>query len=171
MRLGERMWAESPVYASRRFDPFRVQAVLLRLVDAGGVFVAYGSHVRSPHALGMLAPVTFEMTAPGHLLGFFAGLVTEHPLWGHKTASDVAWYVAPEARASGVGRQLVAAFEGWAASQGATESVLGISTGIDDEAAALLAVRMGYARAGVSYRKVLDCAPTRDGAGGSAPGS
>ena len=53
----------------------------------------------------------------GQVVGLFAILVFPNRLTGRLTASDVLWWVEPEAR--GCGRALLTAAEGWARGAGA----------------------------------------------------
>lgn len=50
--------------------------------------------------------------------GFIAGIVSPHFFFEGKIATELAWWVEPEDRNSGVGRELLTSFEEWAWSRG-----------------------------------------------------
>jgi GNAT superfamily N-acetyltransferase len=55
----------------------------------------------------------------GGLVGMIALTLYDHPFSGERTASELAWWVEPEARKSGAGMRLLAAGETWAKHHGA----------------------------------------------------
>lgn len=50
--------------------------------------------------------------------GFLAGVLNRFILGGQTMAVELGWYVLPEYRKSGVGKDLIGAFEAWALSRG-----------------------------------------------------
>ena len=61
----------------------------------------------------------------GDAVGMLAGLVYPHYMTGRQTANETAWWVEPSARGGRVARDLLAAFEQWARTQGAAVVEIG----------------------------------------------
>jgi GNAT superfamily N-acetyltransferase len=55
----------------------------------------------------------------GALVGMILMVIYAHPFSGERVASELAWWVDPEARRSGAGVRLLRAAEKWAAEHGA----------------------------------------------------
>ena len=60
----------------------------------------------------------FLSEVDGQITGFIAALLFDNPFSGELTASDLAWWVEPDARGSGV--RLLRRAEKWAKGRGAT---------------------------------------------------
>lgn len=132
--MGADMHRESPRYRVITYDCQRVARLAEGLIPKGLVFVA---------------------TRGEDMVGMVAGVVTEHFFSGTKYVSDLILYVRPTFRGTFAAGELVDALEGAGRAQGATESVLGISTEVHAEATAKLYERFGYTRSGISLRKPL----------------
>lgn len=124
--LAARMVSESPRYSKHGFAVHKAVELINRLVELGGLFVA---------------------TDGDTIVGFFAGVVSEHFLSHDKCASDIGIYVLPEYRGTTAFPRLIYAFETWAQEQGANELVLGVSTGVHPELTVRMYERMGYTMA------------------------
>ena len=61
----------------------------------------------------------------GVLVGMWAGIVFDHVIANVRMATEVIWWVEPEARGAGVAQRLLAEAEGWGLAQGATRMQLG----------------------------------------------
>jgi N-acetylglutamate synthase-like GNAT family acetyltransferase len=90
--MGARFLAEGPYAATRPTSADALEAFVAHMVSHAYV-------VRSDH--GMLA---------GHAFA--------HPITGEPTASEVAWWVEPEARGGLAALRLLTHFEAWAADHG-----------------------------------------------------
>lgn len=128
--MGRKMHAESPRFKSLAFSAEKCEALIRRLLDPlpqppGTVLVA----VEGPQVVGMMG-----------------GFVVEHFFSHDRYASDLVVYVAPGHRGGSAFVRLVFAFEDWAASRGACEIVLGVSTELNPEATVAMYERLGYAR-------------------------
>lgn len=58
----------------------------------------------------------------GTLVGMLGVVVFNHPMSGERVASEIAWWVNPEAR--GIGMRLLREAERWAKAQGATRLLM-----------------------------------------------
>ena len=85
-------------------------------------------------------------------LGFLAALVIDHPFLGLRIGTEVMWWVEPDARRRGVGRQLFAAFEAWAKAEGAVRAQFGAYRDPHLEG---IYQRLGYHSTEVIYEKDL----------------
>lgn len=83
------------------------------------------------------------------IAGTLGLLVTPHPYSGQSTASEMFWYVAPEARGAGV--KLLKAAEAWARERGARHIIM-IAP---DSRVSSFFQRMGYARLEEQFIKAL----------------
>lgn len=117
------MAGESPRYSKHGFSPEKADALARFLVKQRSLFVA---------------------ESLGEIIGFFAGLVTEQYLSHDKYATDIGVFVLPDHRGGSAFIRLVRAFENWAVEQGATELLMGVSTGIHPEKTVRMYERLGY---------------------------
>ncbi len=85
----------------------------------------------------------------GHITGMIGVLIFDHPFSGERTASDVAWWVDPEARGHGI--RLLHAAEEWARENGAKNMVM---VAPDTRVGGIYA-RLGYTPIELSYQKGL----------------
>jgi GNAT superfamily N-acetyltransferase len=63
--------------------------------------------------------------------GFIAGVSNQFVFGLHRQATELAWWVEPEARSKGVGKELLDAFEYWAQNVAKCKTVTMVS--LDDE--------------------------------------
>lgn len=132
LAMGRAMHEESPRYAGKVFVEAKARGLIGRLLRTGGVFVAELGGL----TIGMAGTYCVE-----HIFGF------------EKFAGDFVLYVLPEYRGSSAAKRLVRAIEAWAKEQGATEVLLGISTGVETERTAKLYEHLGYRESGRSLIK------------------
>lgn len=125
VRMGEAMHKESPRYRSMRFDASKVRALAARLIDMpqGELFVAE----RGCEVIGMAAAV-----------------VGERWFGPDRYVTDLAVYLMPQHRGSGVFMWLVRVLEAWAVEMGVQDVDLGISTGIGVEETVRAYQHLGY---------------------------
>lgn len=97
VEMGVRFVAESEYWKLGTANPDKIVALVMSIIDLGGVFVAEDG----PGVVGMLC-----------------GCLSDHPMMDSLIASELAWWVDPEYRGS-AGARLIAAFEGWAREKGA----------------------------------------------------
>ncbi|HEY4116750.1 MAG TPA: GNAT family N-acetyltransferase [Byssovorax sp.] len=86
------------------------------------------------------------------VVGFIAGRLAHYPFSREILASDLAFYVAPEARASTAAVRLVRALWTWAESKGARELSLASSSGVEVERLEQFYGRLGLAKMGSIHR-------------------
>jgi RimJ/RimL family protein N-acetyltransferase len=94
----------------------------------------------------------FVLERDGVAAGMLGMMVFVHPITGEWTASELFWWVNPEARGRG-GLQLLHAAEEWATAQGASRLLM---IAPDDRVGQLYA-RLGYRRLEATYERVLPC--------------
>ncbi|MBF0188512.1 MAG: GNAT family N-acetyltransferase [Magnetococcales bacterium] len=135
--LGARMHAESPDLAAFPYAPEAATQFLSHIVDA-------------PTQLCLVAE-----KAPGEIVGFFYGMVTQHYFSKELYAIDFALYVCREVRHTPAGGRAAVAllkrYVAWARDHGAAEIQLGITTGIHPERTGRFYQRMGFRPAGTLY--------------------
>lgn len=83
--------------------------------------------------------------------GMLAGTVSKFPFGPHFIATEVAWWVDPDKRKSGIGSELLRYFEVWAGVVGCTFVTMG---GLDDGLAEYYE-KMGYKLYERAYLKVI----------------
>ena len=89
----------------------------------------------------------------GKLQGMMAGYLTEPYFGPGVIASDLALFVASNARGGRAAIALIERFEAWAVEHGAESVQLGITTGVNQERTGELYQRLGFAPFGLVYRK------------------
>lgn len=124
--LAAQMVKESPRYSRHGFAIDKARQLFQVLLQMGGLLAA---------------------EKDGEIVGFFAGIVSEHFLSHAKCATDVGVFVLPEHRGGTAFLRLVRAFEEWAREQGATEIQLGVSTQVETEQTVRMYERLGYTMA------------------------
>lgn len=105
-----------------------------RLVEMACRFrreTAYARRARErPEQLAALASGLIEgdrgimlvaVDVDGAIVGMIGLLVFPHPVSGIDTAGELVWWIEPEQRASGLGRQLLDYAEAWARQMGAQD--------------------------------------------------
>lgn len=123
LEFARAMHLESPRFSDITFSRSKAEALMCRLLDVGGAFVAEQN---------------------GVLVGMFGGVVVEYMFSEERYASDLAVYVTPPYRGSSAFIRLVAAFEQWAISQNAREIILGVSTDVGTAGTLMMYERLGY---------------------------
>lgn len=84
--------------------------------------------------------------------GFVAGITSKFPFGPDLVASEIAWWVDPEKRGSGLGLHLLQAFEYWAKEKAGCKmlSMVTLSEGLEK-----LYLKQGYKLYERAYMKVL----------------
>lgn len=96
--------------------------------------------------------VWYVACVDGEICGFFAGYVSPFFFSHEYVAHEILWYVVQEHRKTGLGLQLLAAFERWAKEKEVFEIRIGYSTDVDSPAFERLMQKRGYSRVGGNYR-------------------
>ena len=133
LNLGQRMHQES-VYRQFDYDQNKFGRLLCNYVLRTEDRFAYVGETR------------------GALSGIFLGSIGAHYFGNDLVASDTLWYVAPEARGSRTGVQLLRAYENWAKACGASAIYVGISSGITPERTGNMMQKLGYDVAAGNYK-------------------
>lgn len=144
-------------YATRA-DVAEIERMGLRFLSIDG---PYGGRFKtSPAALRrllelMLQPTAFALVlevAPGRLVGMFGAFLFEHPITGQRVASELCWWVDPEARGASIkaGTMVKCAVE-WARENGAEwfEMIA------PNERVSRFYERIGFERTDIHHIKVL----------------
>lgn len=133
--LGARMHAESE-FSFLPYEPDKVMQTVKVLASQGRLFLARYSN------------------DDGATLGFFFGQVAKYFFNDERIASDLSFYVVPEARGNGMAvLRMIRTFERWAKQKGAREVCLGISTGVNIVGTGKMLVRAGYREVGGTYKR------------------
>ncbi len=142
--LGRRMHAESPRYSAVPYDKDRAESVVAQRVSTGGMFVADDPR---------------DCTEPGSpayaIIGMADCWTEEQEATGIVSGCNFVVYVLPQHRGGSTFSDLVFAMEDWAKERGATEFIVGVSTGQANEAIARAYEALGYSPSGISLRKPL----------------
>mgnify|MGYP001592233288 FL=1 len=132
--MAARFLSEEGPYGSRfRADTSRVAALVTLFMDS------------ARRTAGFLAEID------GAVVGMFGVFCLTHPITGDEMASELCWWVEPEARGTSAGLKLLKAAEAWAREQGA--SFLEMIAPSDRVAA--LYERLGFERTDIHYLKRL----------------
>jgi GNAT superfamily N-acetyltransferase len=133
-RMAARFLSAEGPYADRfQADPERIAALVAYLTQA------------TDGAAGFIAE------QDGQAVGMFGVFSLEHPITGQRVASELCWWMEPEARGSRVGLELLRAAEGWAKDHGAVwMEMIAPSARV-----AQFYERLGYERTDVHYLKRL----------------
>lgn len=132
--LGAEMHSESPRYSKVPYDPERLSAFLSAVLP-------------SPDWLALMAEHN------GEPVGMMVGFVVNHCFSSARYAADLVLYVSPEFRGSSMAVRMLREFETWAATRGAAEIVMGVTTEVHTERTVGLYARCGYRDSGVSMVK------------------
>lgn len=137
--LGRELYDETR-FARLPFNEERGEATFALLIDGG--------FQGCPGCL-------FLAVEDGEIVGWIAGAVA--PLWFSDAtyAADLTLFVRREKRGGLAAAQLVRAFVGWAAEQGASEVMLGLATEVHADRTGELYERLGLRRIGGVYLKEL----------------
>lgn len=119
-RLGLQFHASSPHYSMLvNLSAVQVELLLDWLLEDHD-----GDHPWRPRG------AVFVLEVEGLIIGFLAAMASPNHLTGHLAATEVALYVDPGYRLGRVWRDLVEAFEVWAAQEGADTTQLIEPTGV-----------------------------------------
>ena len=125
VEMGRRFFETSGYGEFMAFDPDSVVATARRLMasESGTVIVAVNDR-----------PV-----------GMVAGLIYPYFMnYGHVTGQEMFWWVEPEHRAAGTGKDLLRALEAWARDAGAHSFIMGSLEALRPLTVAALYRRLGY---------------------------
>lgn len=123
--MGEAMHDESPQYRDRSFNRRKCTHLALMLIESH-----YGCALVAEDA--------------GELIGMFMGVAQEQYFGDDLQTTDLLLYVKPEARGGRAMLKLVRAYEAWAESLGATDVILGVSTGVLAKQTVHIYEKLGY---------------------------
>lgn len=135
LSMAVRMQQEAPRYRDMPFIIPKAVAVINRLIEQGGGFVA---------------------EKDGNIIGMVGGIITEHFFNHEKFSVDFAVYVEPEHRGGSTVVRLVDTYEKWAQAQGVREISLGVSTGLEQEKTVCIYQKLGYKIASYTLIKQKD---------------
>lgn len=134
--------AEAPNYADEPYEPEVTHRWLTQrlagatlLDDDFAIFVA--------------------LAADGTLAGAMQAVVVPRWFNRRRIAGELVLYVRPERRGGRAFPRLVAAYEAWAAAQGASRAMVGVSTGIHPERTVHAYEHAGYTLDGTNLTKRL----------------
>lgn len=134
VRLSELIHAESR-YAYLPLNPEKVDALVASC--------AAGEHRR----------VAFVATDGGQAVGAVGGCVHEAMFSRALVGAEFYVYVAPAHRGSSAAMKLITLFVAWARSMGVAELVMGVTAGINNDAACKLYRHLGFEPAGELFVK------------------
>ncbi|TSJ87988.1 GNAT family N-acetyltransferase [Gilliamella apicola] len=89
------------------------------------------------------------------LNGFIIANISTPPAGKNLIASDIAFFVRPEAQGGTTALRLIKRYETWAKSKGATHIELGVSSGVNTERTLSMYSFLGYSPSSVTYIKEL----------------
>lgn len=130
LALGRLMHAESPRFSRLDFSAPRLAGTLRGLI-AGGQFMLVGT------------------SDSGKILGGMAAMLLPHWCSDDLVATDLALFIAPEARGGLLPARLLSRYVRWARARGAVLIQAGVTTGVETETTARLYERTGLTRCGV----------------------
>lgn len=125
MGLARAMHAESPRFQGSNFDTEKTYALVSNLIA-------------SDKAAALVAE------KDGVLCGMLGAVLTEDFFGRDLSAVDLVLFVTPEERGGSAAIRLIKEYEAWAASSGAKNITLSISTGVHMERTVCLYEKLGY---------------------------
>jgi GNAT superfamily N-acetyltransferase len=128
--IGEAMADESPRFSRMRFSRDRLAETLKKLITEDWGFARV-------------------IDGPAGITGVMLAVIAPHWFSSDLQASDLALYVAPEARGTMAAARLIRDYTRWAWKHGAVLVQAGVTTGVHTEDTARLYERLGYRRCGV----------------------
>jgi len=138
VRLGEVFIRETPTYS--RLAPLDVAKM-----------IEFAYNCRASDAEFFRVAVRGEQ-----VIGFFIGGVTSYGFDTASFAFDRMLYVSPNKRGTHTARMLIEAFEDWAHDMGASDIVLGITTGLHTNATERFFNKLGYRTVGkVTMKEIM----------------
>lgn len=130
---------DSPYYNKITFSPDRAKATLRGLIDSG-----------KERALTLIAE-----DSDGRIVGIFLAMVSYTAFGLEPVATEVLWWVAPEARKTRLGFLLVTAFEMWGQKIGAKRLVLGSMNNEHSKSIEKYCTKHGFSHTETTYLKEL----------------
>jgi GNAT superfamily N-acetyltransferase len=130
MALGEQMHAESPQWSRMRFNGERLAATLYSLLESERGFL-------------------WVAERDGRVIGGMAAMCAPHWACDAMVSSDLALFVAPEARGTLAPVRLVRRYVQWANGMGVAHPNVGITTGVHVERTAAVLEAAGMRRCGL----------------------
>jgi GNAT superfamily N-acetyltransferase len=128
--LGQQLFAESPRWSKLHFNAEKLTSFVYNLIEAEDGFVCVA-----------------EIDAV--IVGAIMGVAMDHYAADDVTACELALFVAPSHRSSGLAQILIAELDQWAKSKGAAWLQAGTTTGVDPERTAKLYEACGFTRCGI----------------------
>lgn len=128
--LGQALFAESPRWSRLTFNAGKLAAFVADLIE-------------SPDGLVRVAIMD------GVIVGAIMGFACEHYAADDTVATELALFVAPSHRASGLAQILVSELDAWAQSKGCAWLQAGTTTGVQPERTAKLYEGLGFQRCGI----------------------
>lgn len=139
IRIGEAMY-EGPYKTLQTYAPERAKAVL--------------AHMRSLGPQGAILLVA--ETPEKEIVGTFLAMVTYTTAGLEPVASEILWWVAPEARKTRMSILFIHAFETWARKLGVTKTILGSMENDHAESIDKFYKKRGYVLTERTYFKELN---------------
>jgi GNAT superfamily N-acetyltransferase len=99
-------------------------------IDSDAI-TALASWLLADPSRGMLAVVADEA---GALYGMLGASVTTHPMTGERTATELCWFIRPEARGGSAAWRLLTQYETWARQCGAVRVQMSAPAGLSGAA-------------------------------------
>ena len=144
LRLSQQMHAES-FYRHRTLDLEKMRVVFQMAVTHPLFFLV------AAYQDGW-GPTIPQSERP---VGMFMGQLQNYFFGPEVLAVDSLLYVLPEHRSAGVASTLIASYEAWAKSQGASDAILSTTTEIEPGKTARLFEKHGFRQIGFVHRKSL----------------
>lgn len=138
LEMCQTFYLTSPFFDKLLFDSKKVRSTIEALI-------------KNPD----LGVVLLSLFPEGFPSGMLIGMLVEAPFSTEKIATELAWYIYPEGRASRASICLVDAFERWAKGKGARISTMMLLDELRGSSVERLYDRRGYELTEKSYMKVL----------------
>lgn len=132
--LGRRMHDESPHYSRLKYSPVKVGIMIERLIELENGFVWVGDR-------------------DGDIVGALLGICDEHWMSSERVATEIALYVAQDYRGAILATRLLTEFMTFATYQRAKLTVVGASSGLDNERVAAFYERFGFERVSIGLER------------------
>jgi len=137
VELAAVMYRESVNYRRLEFSPERVREMVVMVMQNGFAVVA---------------------VKDGRIIGLMAGSLVQPAFSRDLMACDFLLYILPQHRGGTAANRLVNAYVRWARQCGAKMITVGVTAGIDNDAAIAFYKAMGFRASGVQM--MMDCSAT-----------